>query len=108
MTFSFYTTRAVDERKLPDVYSIISPFFYKNYQSHLEEAPCLMITGKVKWFNEIKGYGCLTAGSGRDVYVHYTSIKGDGFRTLDGGEDVEFDIIEGPKGLHAVNVRRKV
>ena len=64
-----------------------------------------MDQGKVKWFNNAKGYGFITHQSG-DVFVHYSSIEADGFRTLNEGDDVEFEMAEGPKGLHAVNVRK--
>ncbi|MBN1291103.1 MAG: cold-shock protein [Candidatus Latescibacteria bacterium] len=65
-----------------------------------------MAGGKVKWFNEVKGFGFISLEDGRDVFVHYTGIKGDGFRTLNEGDNVEFEITEGPKGLQAVNVQR--
>ena len=65
-----------------------------------------MAGGKVKWFNEVKGYGFVTMDDGREVFVHYTGIKGEGYRTLSEGDDVEFEITEGPKGLQAVNVQR--
>ncbi|HNX82069.1 MAG TPA: cold-shock protein [Candidatus Omnitrophota bacterium] len=63
-----------------------------------------MARGKVKWFNNQKGYGFITPESGSDVFVHHTAIKGEGYRTLDEGQDVEFDIEKGPKGEQAVNV----
>ncbi|MBN1291102.1 MAG: cold-shock protein [Candidatus Latescibacteria bacterium] len=65
-----------------------------------------MALGKVKWFNEVKGYGFITVDDGREVFVHYSGITGEGFRTLNEGDDVEFDVNEGPKGLQAVNVHR--
>ena len=65
-----------------------------------------MATGKVKWFNEAKGYGFITSEDGTDVFVHYSNIVGDGFRTLNENDDVQFDVTEGPKGLQAVNVSR--
>jgi CspA family cold shock protein len=61
--------------------------------------------GKVKWFNESKGYGFITCEDGKDVFVHYTGLKGEGFRTLMEGQDVEFDIVAGDKGNQAVNVQ---
>ena len=64
-----------------------------------------MFTGKVKWFNDAKGYGFITHSDGRDVFVHYSSIEGDGFRTLNQGQEVRYDAEEGPKGLHACAVR---
>ncbi len=62
--------------------------------------------GTVKWFNESKGYGFLSQEDGPDVFVHYSAIQGDGFRTLNEGERVSFEIGEGPKGPHAINVVR--
>lgn len=60
--------------------------------------------GKVKWFNESKGYGFLQQDDGPDVFVHYSSIKGDGFKTLTEGQRVEFDIEDGDRGKKAKNV----
>jgi CspA family cold shock protein len=65
-----------------------------------------MCLGKVKWFNDAKGYGFITHEDGRDVFVHYSSIEGDGFRSLTQGQDVEYEAEEGPKGLHASAVRK--
>ena len=65
-----------------------------------------MSLGKVKWFNDAKGYGFITHTDGRDVFVHYSAIEGDGFRTLVQGQDVEYEAEDGPKGLHASLVRR--
>ncbi len=61
--------------------------------------------GTVKWFNDAKGYGFIEHHDGRDVFVHYSSIEGDGFKTLNQGQPVEYTCIEGPKGLHAELVR---
>jgi len=63
-----------------------------------------MSKGKVKWFNDAKGYGFIEQESGDDVFVHFTAIQGDGFRTLVEGQPVEFDVQSGDKGLHAANV----
>jgi CspA family cold shock protein len=63
-----------------------------------------MVEGKVKWFNPRKGYGFIGTDDGRDVFVHYSSIAGDGFKTLDEGDTVQFDVVEGEKGLRATNV----
>ena len=63
-----------------------------------------MPSGKVKWFNEAKGFGFIEQDSGEDVFVHYTSIQGNGFRTLKEGQKVDFEITKGPKGLKAENV----
>ena len=62
--------------------------------------------GTVKWFNEKKGFGFIQQENGEDVFVHFSSIKGDGFRTLAEGERVQFEIAKGPKGLHAVSVTK--
>ena len=65
-----------------------------------------MAKGKVKWFNNAKGYGFILpeAGNG-DLFVHYSSIHMEGYKTLKAGQQVEFDILEGPKGQHAINIR---
>jgi len=64
-----------------------------------------MATGKVKWFNESKGFGFIEQEDGPDVFVHYTAIQADGFKTLYEDQEVEFDIVEGPKGPQAANVK---
>lgn len=63
-----------------------------------------MEKGTVKWFNATKGYGFLSTESGEDVFVHFSAIQGDGFKTLDEGQQVEFEIIQGEKGPQATNV----
>ncbi|RMH44838.1 MAG: cold shock domain-containing protein [Deltaproteobacteria bacterium] len=65
-----------------------------------------MALGKVKWFNDAKGYGFIVHSDGRDVFVHYSSIEGEGFRSLTQGQDVEYEVSEGPRGLHATAVRK--
>ncbi len=63
-----------------------------------------MARGKVKWFNNTKGYGFIAREDGPDVFVHYSAIRAEGYRTLDEGQEVEFEIKEGPKGPQADNV----
>jgi CspA family cold shock protein len=60
----------------------------------------------VKWFNDAKGFGFITRENGPDVFVHHTAIQMEGFRSLSEGDQVEFDVVQGPKGLQAANVRR--
>jgi len=62
------------------------------------------IIGTVKWFNGSKGYGFIEREDGEDVFVHYSSIQGDGYRNLEEGQQVEFSVENGPKGLQAANV----
>jgi CspA family cold shock protein len=72
----------------------------------------MSMTGKVKWFNESKGYGFITLdddgnGNSQDCFVHYSAIEGDGYRTLTEGESVTFELVQGQKGLAAEKVRRQ-
>jgi CspA family cold shock protein len=65
-----------------------------------------MEQGTVKWFNGTKGYGFISRDSGEDVFVHFNSIVGEGFRSLDEGDRVQFEVQQGPKGLQAANVQK--
>jgi CspA family cold shock protein len=65
-----------------------------------------MERGTVKWFNDAKGYGFITRDGAPDVFVHHTAIMVEGFRSLSEGEQVEFEVVQGPKGLQAANVRK--
>lgn len=64
-----------------------------------------MATGTVKWFNAEKGFGFISQSDGADVFVHHTAIQMSGYRSLDEGQQVEFEVQQGPKGLQAANVR---
>ncbi|MDP1675885.1 MAG: cold-shock protein [Bacteroidota bacterium] len=65
-----------------------------------------METGTVKWFNNAKGYGFISRENGEDVFVHYKSVVGDGYKTLNQGDKVQFEVEKGPKGLQAANVSK--
>ncbi len=65
-----------------------------------------MAQGTVKWFNDAKGFGFITQESGPDLFVHFSSIGGSGFKSLQEGDPVEFEVADGPKGPQALNVRR--
>ncbi len=65
-----------------------------------------MATGKVKWFNASKGYGFIEQDNGEDVFVHFSQIQDEGFKTLNEGQSVSFDVSEGEKGLQARNVQK--
>jgi CspA family cold shock protein len=70
------------------------------------ERALIMERGSVKWFNVKKGWGFITRESGNDIFVHYTGIVGEGFKSLDEGDYVEFEVEESPKGLQATNVTK--
>jgi len=65
-----------------------------------------MANGKVKWFNDAKGFGFIEQDNGDDVFCHFSAITGDGFKSLQEGDDVTFDVVKGPKGLQAENVKK--
>ncbi|HZN02827.1 MAG TPA: cold-shock protein [Candidatus Polarisedimenticolia bacterium] len=65
-----------------------------------------MPTGKVKWFNNSKGYGFIQQEDGTDIFVHFSAIAGEGYKTLDEGQSVQFEVTQGPKGLQAANVSK--
>ncbi len=66
-----------------------------------------MVDGKVKWFNESKGFGFIEREGGDDVFVHFSAIEEEGFKTLNEGQEVEFEIVDGQKGPAAANVRKR-
>ena len=65
-----------------------------------------MATGTVKWFSNQKGYGFITTDEGKDIFVHYSAVEGDGFKTLQEGMKVQFDVTQGPKGEQATKVSK--
>ena len=65
-----------------------------------------MAQGTVKWFNDSKGFGFITKDDGEDVFVHHSAIQSEGFRSLAEGDKVEFEVVKGPKGLNAANVKK--
>jgi len=78
-------------------------FCHNTFSIFFEDS--IMIKGKVKWFDAKKGYGFITAENGEDVFVHYSDIDAEGYKTLREDDEVEFEISEGKKGLKAVNVK---
>ena len=74
----------------------VQPFIYLERMIHMQ--------GKVKWFNAEKGYGFIEGQDGKDVFVHFSAIEQDGFKTLDEGQEVEFEVVEGARGPQAANV----
>jgi len=65
-----------------------------------------VVKGKVKWFSNQKGYGFITPENGKDVFVHHTEVQGEGYKTLEEGQEVEFEIKQGPKGEQATQVKK--
>ena len=66
-----------------------------------------MVVGKVKWFNDKKGFGFIEQPNGEDIFVHFSVIEGDGFKSLDEGQEVEYEAVQGPKGLQAARVVKR-
>jgi cold shock protein len=85
---------------LPAVSSDFSPAYIKEKESNIN-----MEQGTVKWFNDAKGFGFISRQSGEDVFVHFSAIQANGFRSLQEGQAVQFNVVKGPKGLQAENVQ---
>lgn len=73
---------------------------------NVKGVPGTMLQGTVKWFNESKGFGFIEQEEGKDIFVHYSAIQGNGFKTLNEGDKVEFEVVDGPKGPAAANVNK--
>jgi CspA family cold shock protein len=82
----------------------LNVFLAKIHKLRLEDEQ-VMPVGRVKWFNEQKGYGFISRDDGEDVFVHFSEIVADGFKTLSENQEVSFDVKEGPRGLQATNVK---
>jgi cold shock protein len=85
---------------------IIAPFLSGRSPVTREGRQTMGNTGRVKWFSDAKGYGFIEQEDGEDVFVHYSSIQAEGFKTLSEGQKVEFDVTQGPKGLQATRVAK--
>jgi Cold shock proteins len=81
-------------------------YFTRGQRKVLGGSYIMAQNGKVKWFNAEKGYGFIEVEGGNDVFVHYSAIEGDGFKTLEEGQEVSFDIVEGNRGPQAANVTK--
>ena len=79
---------------------------FVGFHSYLIMKGMFLMQGKVKWFNAEKGYGFIESEDGKDVFVHFSAIQSDGFKSLDEGQSVEFDIVEGARGPQAANVTK--
>ena len=78
--------------------------FQRNFEKQRKQSTT-METGTVKWFNDAKGYGFISRQNGEDVFVHFSAIQANGFRSLQEGQQVQFDVVKGPKGWQAENVK---
>ena len=91
----------------PKTLDFVAPYSMIPYSSIFSARRCRkMVKGTVKWFNESKGFGFITKEDGGDVFVHYSAIQGNGFKTLTEGQAVTFEVVDGPKGPKAENVTK--
>jgi CspA family cold shock protein len=79
---------------------------FKNQHNYFSGGSILATQGTVKWFNDAKGYGFITSDEGTDIFVHFSAIEGDGFKTLSEGQRVTFEITQSAKGMQAANVQK--
>ena len=86
--------------------TFFSPALHGLFSGLQKENTVVMLKGTVKWFNESKGFGFIEQEEGKDVFVHYSAITGSGFKTLNEGDKVQFEIVDGPKGPAAANVSK--
>ena len=96
-------------RVFVESYYQVKPLLSTAWQKHSvqeKEKEGAMLKGTVKWFNESKGFGFIEQEDGKDVFVHYSAISGSGFKTLNEGDKVQFEIVDGPKGPAAANVTK--
>ena len=97
-------------RVFVESYYQVKPLLSTAWQKHSvqeKEKEGAMLKGTVKWFNESKGFGFIEQEDGKDVFVHYSAISGSGFKTLNEGDKVQFEIVDGPKGPAAANVTKQ-
>ena len=86
--------------------NVFLPALHGLFSGLQKENTVVMLKGTVKWFNESKGFGFIEQEEGKDVFVHYSAITGSGFKTLNEGDKVQFEIVDGPKGPAAANVSK--
>src|SRR5687768_17180078 len=111
LAFVFDTVSAVGRSVRAAFFGALNPVtrtggFPPGLSGPLLDEVAAMAKGTVKWFNDAKGFGFIAQDGGKDVFVHHTAIIADGFRSLSEGDNVEFEVVEGPKGLQASNVRK--
>src|SRR5258706_9260988 len=104
VAFSFVQSRSI--RSVWPAAAVAFRRLFRAFVARVNQGVLQVVSGTVKWFNEAKGFGFISQEGGEDVFVHFSAIQGDGFKTLAEGDRVEFDVTKGPKGLSAVNVRK--